>query len=146
MHYRDRPAWRNQWWQITIAALLPIVFILTAYAGERYVSNATVHAVLVMLAAIFVYLIAVVVYRRFSWRYTIDGDTVESREGVIARNVQSIRIQDLRNINVKQSLVQRLLRVGDVEFSSAGGGGVEVVFFGVEYPMRVKALAQRLQG
>jgi uncharacterized membrane protein YdbT with pleckstrin-like domain len=90
-------------------------------------------------------LLVVVAFRRYSWRYTIDDRTIESRHGVIARNVQSIRIQDLRNVNVRQSLVQRLLRVGNVEFSSAGGAGIEVVFHGVSDPMAVKALAQRLQ-
>jgi hypothetical protein len=59
--------------------------------------------------------------------------------------VHSIRIKDLRNINVNQTLWQRLVGVGDVEFSSAGGSGIEVVFLGVDKPMQVKALAQRLQ-
>jgi hypothetical protein len=36
--------------------------------------------------------------------------------------------------------------VGDVEFSSAGGSGIEVTFRGVDDPLQVKALAQRLQG
>jgi uncharacterized membrane protein YdbT with pleckstrin-like domain len=88
----------------------------------------------------------VVIYRRYSWAYKIDNDTIESREGLIARKVKSIRIQDLRNINVNQSLVERILGVGDVEFSSAGGSGIEVVFRGVDRPLEVKALAQRLQG
>lgn len=146
MHYSTRPAWRNQWWQMTIAALLPIIFVLAALVGDQYFSATTVRAVYVVLAAVFTYLVAVIVYRRFSWCYTIDGETVESRNGVIARTVQSIRIRDLRNINVRQSLVHRLLGIGDVEFSSAGGGGVEVTFFGVDDPMQVKTLAQRLQG
>jgi hypothetical protein len=40
----------------------------------------------------------------------------------------------------------RIVGVGDVEFSSAGGSGIEVVFRGVDKPLEVKALAQRLQG
>jgi uncharacterized membrane protein YdbT with pleckstrin-like domain len=144
--YRARPAWHNQWWQISLAAALPVVFVAAIFGGTRYFSEPTLRVVLVVLAAVFVYLVAVVVYRRFSWYYAIDGETIESRQGVIARRVQSIRVRDLRNINVRQSLVQRLLGVGDVEFSSAGGGGVEVVFFGVAAPMQLKNLVQRLQG
>lgn len=144
--YRARPAWHNQWWQIALAVALPVVFVTAIFGGPRYFSQPTLRVALVVLAAAFVYLVVVVVYRRFSWCYTIDGETIESRRGVVARRVQSIRIRDLRNINVRQSLVQRLLRVGDVEFSSAGGGGVEVVFFGVAAPMQVKDQVQRLQG
>lgn len=146
MTYTARPEWRNQWWQIIIAAVIAVLFVVTLIGGERYFSQVSLRVVLVVLAAVFVYLLATIVYRRFSWRYTIDAVTIESRKGLIARNVQSIRIQDLRNINVSQSLVQRVLGIGNVEFSSAGGGGVEVVFFGVDDPMNVKALAQRLQG
>ncbi|MDH3371305.1 MAG: PH domain-containing protein, partial [Gammaproteobacteria bacterium] len=97
-------------------------------------------------AGVFVYLIAVVIYRRYSWAYTIDSDTIESREGIIARKVKSIRIRDLRNINVNQTLFQRIVGLGDVEFSSAGGSGIEVTFLGVDDPLTVKALAQRMQG
>lgn len=145
MHYDDRPAWHNQWWQIAVAAVLPVLFVLAFFWGERYFSAPNLRVVLVVMAAVFVYLLTVVALRRYSWRYTIDDETIESRQGVIARNVQSIRIQDLRNVNVHQSLIQRLLRVGNVEFSSAGGSGIEVVFYGVSEPMTVKALAQRLQ-
>jgi uncharacterized membrane protein YdbT with pleckstrin-like domain len=146
MNYSARPAWRNQWWQIAIAGVLPVLFILAGVAGERYFSPANLRVVLVVLAAVFVYLVAMASYRRYCWRYTIDADTIESRQGIIARKVRSIRVRDLRNINVRQSLVQRVLVVGDVEFSSAGGGDIEVAFFGVSDPMAVKALAQRLQG
>jgi hypothetical protein len=33
-----------------------------------------------------------------------------------------------------------------VEFSSAGGSGIEVSFRGVSDPLQVKSLAQRMQG
>jgi uncharacterized membrane protein YdbT with pleckstrin-like domain len=145
LSYRAHPAWHNQWWQIALAAALPVVCVAALFGGARYFSPPTLRVALVVLVAVFIYLVAVVVYRRFSWCYTIDGETIESRQGLIARRVQSIRVRDLRNINVRQSLVQRLLGIGDVEFSSAGGSGIEVVFFGVEAPMQLKNLVQRLQ-
>ena len=146
MNYLARPAWLNQWWQIAIAVLLPFVFVLAYLKGHQYFSSENLRVVYVVIVAMFVYLIAVVIYRRYSWAYTINGETIESREGLIARKVKSIRIQDLRNINVNQSLWQRLMGVGDVEFSSAGGSGIEVVFRGVDKPLQVKQLAQRMQG
>jgi len=146
MNYIARPAWVNQWWQIGLMFLMPVVFVLANLKGDQYFSPENLRVVQVVIVAVFVYLIAVVIYRRYSWAYAIDGDTIESREGMIARKVRSIRVQDLRNINVNQTLIQRILGVGDVEFSSAGGSGIEVVFRGVDKPLEVKALAQRLQG
>jgi uncharacterized membrane protein YdbT with pleckstrin-like domain len=146
MNYIARPAWLNQWWQIGVMILMPVVFILALLKGTQYFSPENLRVVHVVIVAVFVYLIAVVTYRRYSWAYKIDNETIESREGIIARKVKSIRIQDLRNINVNQSLVERIMGVGDVEFSSAGGSGIEVVFRGVDKPLEVKAMAQRLQG
>jgi uncharacterized membrane protein YdbT with pleckstrin-like domain len=146
MNYIARPAWQNQWWQIGILFLMPVVFILAYLKGDQYFSAPNLRVVLVVCVAVFIYLVAVVIYRRYSWAYTINGETIESREGLIARKVKSIRIQDLRNINVNQSLWQRIVGVGDVEFSSAGGSGIEVVFRGVDKPLQVKQLAQRRQG
>jgi len=146
MNYIARPAWLNQWWQIGVMISMPFVLILAILKGHQYFSPENLRVVYVVVCGVFVYLFAVVLYRHFAWAYTIDGDTIESREGLIARKVKSIRVQDLRNINVNQSLLQRLVNVGDVEFSSAGGSGIEVTFAGVDDPLKVKALAQRLQG
>ncbi len=146
MNYLARPAWLNQWWQMAMAVLLPFVFVLAYLKGDQYFSAPNLRVVLVVVVAVFIYLLAVVIYRRYSWAYTINGETIESREGLIARKVKSIRIQDLRNINVNQSLLQRIMGVGDVEFSSAGGSGIEVTFRGVDDPLKVKSLAQRMQG
>ncbi len=146
MNYIARPAWLNQWWQIGVLLLMPVVFVLAYLKGHQYFSSENLRVVYVVIVAVFVYLVAVMIYRRYSWRYLIDGETIESREGMIARKVHSIRVRDLRNINVNQTLIQRILGVGDVEFSSAGGSGIEVVFSGVSHPMQVKSLAQRLQG
>jgi len=146
MNYIARPAWLNQWWQIGVMFLMPVVFILAYLKGHQYFSPENLRVVYVVIVAVFVYLIAVVIYRRYSWMYVIDGETIESREGLIARKVCSIRVRDLRNINVKQSLWQRLMGVGDVEFSSAGGSGIEVSFRGVGDPLQVKSLAQHMQG
>lgn len=145
MTYKARPAWLNQWWQIGLIFLMPVVFGLAYFKGHQVFSPENVRVALVVSAAVFVYLLAVVWYRHYSWAYTIDGETIESREGLIARQVRSIRVRDLRNINVKQTLWQRVLGVGDVEFSSAGGSGIEVTFRGVDDPLAVKNLAQRLQ-
>jgi len=145
MNYIARPAWLNQWWQIGVMFLMPFLFILAIYKGNQYFSLENLRVVYVVIVAVFVYLIAVVIYRRYSWAYTIDGETIESREGVIARKVKSIRVRDLRNINVNQTLFQRIVGVGDVEFSSAGGSGIEVTFRGVNDPLQVKQMAQRMQ-
>ena len=146
MPYESRPTWRYQWPAVaSILGMLAVVVVAQIY-GPAHLGARITHLAIAAAGAIAVYSLLLGVYRRLSWRYLIDEHNIESYQGVLARRVHSIRLGDLRNINVNQSVMQRLLGVGDVEFSSAAGGEVEVIFFGVSDPMGVKALAQRLQG
>lgn len=146
MHYYSRPSWRAQW--LGLVAEIVLFFGLLAAAGWRAAverSGGVVPA-LGVIGVTFALLGGIILYRKYSWRFAIDDENIESRRGIVARQIRSIRVKDLRNVNVRQSIMQRILGIGDVEFSSAAGGGVEVVFFGIADPLDVRNLAQRLQG
>jgi uncharacterized membrane protein YdbT with pleckstrin-like domain len=145
MHYQARPTWRYQWSAVVTIAVMALIVVLAAVYGPMYFSARLAHLIIAAAAAIALYALLLAAYRRLCWRYVIDDHNIESYQGVLARRVHSIRLEDLRNINVNQTVMQRLLGVGDVEFSSAAGGDVEVMFFGVADPMGIKVLAQRLQ-
>jgi uncharacterized membrane protein YdbT with pleckstrin-like domain len=85
----------------------------------------------------------IIAYRHLSWRFTIENGIIESRHGIIAREVRSVRVEDVRSTNVKQNVLQRLLNLGDIEFSSAASTDAEVVFAGVSSPLKVK---DKIQG
>ena len=140
-----RPAWRSQWVALCITILLFAlsIFVLIRFGLMEKGTNPYFFTVAPLFAII---LLIIILYRRASWKYTITEKTIESRYGIISRTVRSIRIRDLRNINVKQSLFQRVLGVGDVEFSSAGGPDMEVIFLRISNPMDVKEKVQALQG
>ena len=146
MHFESRPVWRYQWPALIVSMLTIALAIAIVVLGPTYVGARATQLVASAAGALGLYFALLSAYRRWAWYFLIDDRNIESYHGVLARHVQSIRIQDLRNVNVHQTVMQRLLGVGDVQFSSAAGGDVEVVFFGVPEPMRVKELAQRLQG
>lgn len=143
--YRFRPQWRYQWPSLLGIAAGVAVFVLLRLATIPWLPAKLAHAVEIGGAALAVYLVLLMLFRRYSWLYTIDAESIESSHGLIARRVQSIRIRDLRNINIRQTVMQRLLDVGDVEFSSAAGGDVEVIFYGAPDPMRLKEYVQARQ-
>ncbi len=136
--YHAHPALRNQWLAIFVAMLLFVLFVYLGLKGVAASGGRNVQIVLALIGVLMLVLIAVIVYRYHVWTFTIRSGTIESCRGIIGRNVQSIRVQDLRNVNVRQTIMQRLFGVGDVEFSSAGGAGVEVTFYGVTDPLGVK--------
>jgi len=141
--YHSHPALRNQWFAILVAILLFVLFVYLGLKGAAAGGGTNVQIVLALVGGPMLVLVATIVYRYHVWTFTVRGETIESCKGIIGREVQSIRIQDLRNVNVRQSFFQRLFGVGDVEFSSAGGAGVEVTFYGVTDPLAVKDRVMR---
>lgn len=146
MHYYSRPSWRSQWLELVVETMLFLCLIVAVGWSVAVERTSVVVVALGVIGVAFVLLGSIMLYRKYSWRFAIDDENIESRRGIIARQIRSIRVKDLRNVNVRQSIMQRILGIGDVEFSSAAGGGVEVMFFGVADPLSVRNLAQRLQG
>lgn len=143
--YRFRPQWRYQWLSLLGVAAGIGVAALLKFAAVPALSAKFSQIIQVGGLALAAYLVVLMLFRRYSWLYTIDAESIESSHGLIARRVQSIRIRDLRNINIRQTVMQRLLDVGDVEFSSAAGGDVEVIFYGAPDPMGLKEYVQARQ-
>lgn len=75
--------------------------------------------------------------------YTLTNRRVMSKAGIISRNIHEVGLKDIRNINLKQGIMERLFGLGTVEIASAGTAGVEVRFVGVRDPMRVRDLVRR---
>ena len=67
-------------------------------------------------------------YRYLASVYVIGSESVAVRFGLIARESLSIRYSDIRSVGLKQSLVDRLINIGTLEFASAGTGGVDIRF------------------
>lgn len=70
--------------------------------------------------------------------YTVTNKHVMSKEGIISRQVHEVGIRDIRAINVKQSILERLFRLGTVEVGSAGTAEIEVKFVGISDPISVR--------
>lgn len=57
--------------------------------------------------------------------------------GIINRESSEVQHDDIRNIQVSQSLVQRLVGAGTVAISSAGQGDMEILIRGIPRPHKV---------
>jgi uncharacterized membrane protein YdbT with pleckstrin-like domain len=101
-------------------------------------------------AAVGVVLIAAVVVvgfvRRMATDYLVTSQRLSIRRGVFAKRVQQTRLDRVQNVNTQQSLVDRILRVGTIDFDTAGTDDSEFRFVGIASPDEVVAavdLAQR---
>lgn len=68
------------------------------------------------------------------------------RKGILAKHTNEVRHIDLRNIQVKQGMLQRLYGVGSLELSTAGQAGVELAVSGIPDAAKVGDLIRRCQG
>jgi len=83
--------------------------------------------------------------RRIATVYTITTQRLRIKQGIVARHVQQTDIERVQNVNTNQSVLERLLQVGTVDFDTAGTGDSDFKFTGVENPEEVVAAVDRAQ-
>ena len=83
--------------------------------------------------------------RRFATVYTISTQRLRIKHGIVARHVQQTDIARVQNVNTNQSVLERMLQVGTVDFDTAGTGDSDFKFTGVEQPEEVVAAVDRAQ-
>ncbi|MBK8295666.1 MAG: PH domain-containing protein [Solirubrobacterales bacterium] len=76
--------------------------------------------------------------KRMATTYTITNRRLNIKRGIFARDIQETRLERVQNVNFSQSVFQRMLQVGDVDFDTASSDNEnEFVFNGVGDPQEV---------
>jgi uncharacterized membrane protein YdbT with pleckstrin-like domain len=83
--------------------------------------------------------------RRIATVYTITNQRLRIKRGILSKKVQQTRIDRVQNVNTEQSVMDRLLRVGTVDFDTAGNDDSDFTFRGVSSPARVVEAVDRAQ-
>ena len=91
---------------------------------------------------------AVIVFgliKRTATDYMVSNQRLYIRRGILAKKVQQTRIDRVQNVNTDQSFRERLLRVGTVDFDTAGTDDSEFRFVGINNPAEVANAVDRAQ-
>ena len=83
--------------------------------------------------------------RRMATTYLVSTQRLYIRRGVLAKREQQTRIDRVQNVNTEQSVRDRLLRVGTVDFDTAGTDDSEFRFVGIANPREVVNAVDRAQ-
>ncbi len=83
--------------------------------------------------------------KRTATTYLVSTQRLYIRRGVLAKRVQQTRVDRVQNVNTQQSLRERLLHVGTVDFDTAGSDDSEFRFVGIADPDRVVNVVDRAQ-
>lgn len=83
--------------------------------------------------------------KRMATVYTITNQRLRIKRGLFSKRVQQTRIDRIQNVNTDQGVLERVLRVGTVDFDTAGTDDSEFAFRGVSSPGRVVEAVDRAQ-
>jgi hypothetical protein len=78
-------------------------------------------------------------------KYIVSNKRVRTEFGLLAKSSKEIRVRDIRSVNLVKKGLAGLFGIGTLEFSSAGGAGVEISFEAIENAEKVKRLVSDLQ-
>ncbi|MFQ5896889.1 MAG: PH domain-containing protein [Candidatus Methylomirabilia bacterium] len=87
--------------------------------------------------------VIVALWKRASLLLRVYEDRVVLERGVLSRNIKIVFITDIRTIDIRQSFLQRILRIGTVMIATAGTSGYEDVANGLPDPKGIKELILR---
>ena len=137
--FEGRPVWRSTL-SFYISGLIGAV-IIGVIAGLICGTALGVVVWLVLFAGV----VLVGFVRRISTRYTITNKRLRIQRGLLSKHVQQTRIERVQNVNTSQTVVSRLLRVGTVDFDTAGTDDSDFTFIGVGDPHSVVEAVDRAQ-
>jgi uncharacterized membrane protein YdbT with pleckstrin-like domain len=75
--------------------------------------------------------------KRVATTYTITDRRLNIKRGIVSREVQETRLERVQNVNYRQSVYQRIMQIGDVDFDTAATDDYNFVFAGVADPGEV---------
>jgi len=136
--FEGHPSWRAilafYLQGLTITAVLVGLVILYGITIGDDVSDATV--ILVALVGIAI-TILIGFIKRVATRYTITNRRLHVKHGIVSREVQETRLERVQDVTYRQSALQRVLGIGDVDFDTAANDPTDFVFAGVAGPASV---------
>jgi uncharacterized membrane protein YdbT with pleckstrin-like domain len=143
--WQGHPSWKAMllfYVKWTLISLIPIAaWVVIDVAGSSVSATYFALATIVLLA--FTYGIGWL--RRITTRYLVTDRRIQIRTGIATRHERTTHIDRVQNVNLSQTLVQRLLGIGDVDWDTAGTDAPEsdFTFRGIDDPSALVRLADR---
>jgi uncharacterized membrane protein YdbT with pleckstrin-like domain len=138
--YEGRPSWRSiLGFYLLGIALVGVVAAVGYFASGGGIAAAAGGAALLIL-------LIVGWLKRISTRYAITDRRLRIQRGILSRKTEEARVDRVQNVSVSQSLLERILQVGTVDFDTASNRPDDLFQFrGIADPSEVVKLVDRAQ-
>jgi uncharacterized membrane protein YdbT with pleckstrin-like domain len=142
--FHGHPCWRSildfYFKGILAIVIAGVIAGLVTRVSSRQVNVAIVAAVVAAGLAI-VLLWGLV--RRVATTYTITSRRLTIHLGILSRELHETRLERVQNVNATQSVLERMLGIGTVDFDTAASAEFDFKFRGVEDPQQIVRTVDR---
>ena len=128
--------------------LLAFVLVIAAVATfffRFFESNTVLWSVRAALLGMAIILVLWIQLDRIRRKYAVTDKRVSCEYGIINKNSNEVRVQDVRSINLRKAGISGLLGIGTVEFSSAATDDADVIFWNIPEAEKIRDLVRSLQ-
>jgi uncharacterized membrane protein YdbT with pleckstrin-like domain len=142
--FHGHPSWRSMlafYLRGLIAAVLVgVIAGLVTRIANKHVQSGWVGAA---VAVVFVIVLVWGLLRRVTITYTITNRRLTITSGLVSREMHETRLERVQNVNSRQRPLERVCRVGTVDFDTAGGAAYDFRFRGVDDPRQIVRTVDR---
>jgi uncharacterized membrane protein YdbT with pleckstrin-like domain len=137
--FEGHPSWRGVLSfyvkGLGIALLIGLIFFFAVSTAAGIGAFVAIMAIVILVGLV----------KRIATRYVISTERLNIRTGILSKHVQQTSIDRVQNVNTEQTFVDRILRVGAVDFDTAGTDDSDFTFRGVSNPAGIVAAVDRAQ-
>jgi uncharacterized membrane protein YdbT with pleckstrin-like domain len=135
--WRGSPSWKSlllfhvKW---TVISLLPAALWVILNSTMSSPPSAAIFFGISAVALVLTYVVGWI--KRATTRYLVTDRRIHIRTGLLSRNDSSTHLDRVQNVNVTQSVFQRLLGIGNVDWDTAGTDATDAdfTFYGIDDP------------
>ena len=132
-------------WRAILGFYLKGVLVAVILGVIAKLASGNSAAFLVILVVLAVTLLVGFI-KRVATTYTITNRRLNIKRGIVSREIQETRLERVQNVNYRQTIYQRLMQIGDVDFDTAATDDYNFVFVGVADPGGVVHAVDRATG
>jgi uncharacterized membrane protein YdbT with pleckstrin-like domain len=146
--WQGHPSWKAMllfYVKWTLISLIPVaVWVVLNAAGQDV--GTTWFALATGVGLVLTYVIGWILRR--TTRYVVTDRRIHIRRGIVSRNERTTHVDRVQNVNLNQTIFQRMLGIGDVDWDTAGtdASDADFTFRGVDDPSALVRAADPYYG
>ena len=142
--FHGHPSWRSLPGLYIRGLILALLAgVLAGLATRIAAGHVEAGWVVVAVMVVFALLAGIGQLRRLQTTYAITDRRLAIETGLLSRELHQTRLERVQNVNAHQSLGQRMLGIGTVDFDTAAEAAFEFSFVGVDDPRGIVRTVDR---